>query len=726
MRRNGLLSLVICCLAGGLFAGQAEPGAVANTKNPALEPIQDKPGLPRVLLIGDSISMGYTLPLRELMQDSANVHRIPENGGPTSYAVERIDTWLGNSKWDVIHFNWGLHDIKIGKDGKHQVEIEQYEKNLRELVAKMKATGAVLVWCSTTPVPEGKLSPARKPGDEVAYNAVAKKVMDENGVTIINDLYAFAKPLLPTIQQKENVHFFNAGSVRLAIHVRDVILEGLKKRAAPAPKQVPNSVQAPATGTASKIAYHVARTDAPTPERPNDKQAFAFGWKSFEIPAAEQKKSVTLTFVPDAIPAVPASALRLRITVSVDVREEKLVDVFLNAAGGEKLATFDIRYASMLEPFEVLLTLEQSSKALQSGVTLTMSKGKEPLWLILGSPEPALNPHLMADSGADPHAEFLKRMNSLASIQQFGWMEGCVLDGLLDLEAADPAFAHAARRHLDLFSNAAGELRYEDHISQPRTNGFATIEGTLPVAALAKVFPDHPALKIAEKFWRSRAGADGLVIDGKTVTTEGAYTVGYPLAVLARMKKDAELRTLALSQLRARQKYLARDGGVHQRGKTDAGTVGYKDWARGIAWYMLGLERSLHELKDHAAETEDLRAEFKRCAEWIVTLQQPDGLWLCFASDPKTTVDTSGSAGIAAALAMGVRDGLLPATFLEHARKADTGIRKYLTPDGFLTGVAQSNKGGEGLQRGEYRVIFQMGMGLYAQLVAALKQTTQK
>lgn len=699
-----ILSIASLVAVSSLQAGQAEPGAVANTNNPALVAIQDKPGLPRVLLIGDSISMGYTLPLRELMKDEANVHRIPENGGPTSYGVEKIDAWLGAGKWDVIHFNWGLHDIKL-KDDKHQVEIEQYEANLRTLVGKMKATGAALVWCTTTPVPEGKLSPLRKPGDEVAYNAVAKKVMDENGVTIVDDLYDFAKPQLATIQQKANVHFFAAGSNKLAEKVRDAIRLGLQSRSA-------------------KIVYHAARTDAALPERPNEKQAFACGWKSFEIPAADQKKGVTLTF-PNTTASGP---MRLRLTVSVDVREEKLIDVTLNNAGAEKLATFDIRFASMLELYEVALTAEQAAKAAQFGVTLTMTKGAEPLWVISGSPEPALNPHLMSDHGADPRAEFLKRMNSLACIQQFGWMEGCVLDGLLDLEAADPAFVHAAQKHLDQFSNAAGELHYEDHISQPRSNSFATIEGTLPVAALAKVFPDHPALKIAEKFWRPRAASrpDGLIIDGKTVSTEGVYTVGYPLAVLAKQKNDAELRKMSLDQLRMRQKFLARDGGIHQRGNTEAGTVGYKDWARGIAWYMLGFERTLHELKDQSAETEDLRVEFKRCAEWIVTLQQTDGLWRCFASDSKTIADTSGSAGIAAALALGVRDGLLPATFLENARKADAGLQKFLTPDGFLAGVAQSNKGGEGLQRGEYRVIFQMGMGLYAQLVAALKQQSQK
>jgi hypothetical protein len=294
----------------------------------------------------------------------------------------------------------------------------------------------------------------------------------------------------------------------------------------------------------------------------------------------------------------------------------------------------------------------------------------------------------------------------------------------------DPVFAQSrqARAHLDLFTNAKGDLIYEDHVSQRKTNAIGGIEATLPFAAIAKVFPAHPSLKIAEDFWTRRAKShpEGLIIDGQTVSTEGAYTVGYPLAVLSKLRKDDKLRAMAFTQLRMRQKLLARDGGIHQRGKADGSSVTYKNWARGMAWYMLGFSRTLSELKEHAAEAEDLRAEFLRAAELCVSLQQEDGLWRCFADDEKSLPDTSGGAGIAAALVIGVNQGLLPAKYLESARKTAAGVEKYLTPDGFLDGVAQSNKGGEGLQRGRYRVIYQMGMGLYAQLVAGLKHADQR
>ena len=57
---------------------------LAQEKNdPAFAPVTDDPKLPRVLLIGDSISIGYTIPVRKLLEGKANVHRIWENGGPT-------------------------------------------------------------------------------------------------------------------------------------------------------------------------------------------------------------------------------------------------------------------------------------------------------------------------------------------------------------------------------------------------------------------------------------------------------------------------------------------------------------------------------------------------------------------------------------------------------------------------------------------------------------------
>jgi acyl-CoA thioesterase-1 len=74
----------------------------------------------------------------------------------------------------------------------------------------------------------GKVSPPRKNEDVIAYNAVAKKIMQENNI-VINDLYAFALPQLDKIQQKANVHFTDKGSAVLAERVAAAIEAALKK-----------------------------------------------------------------------------------------------------------------------------------------------------------------------------------------------------------------------------------------------------------------------------------------------------------------------------------------------------------------------------------------------------------------------------------------------------------------------------------------------------------------
>ena len=228
-----------CAVAGSLAEDKKQPKKRTPKRppNPAFRQVEDVAGLPRVLLLGDSISIGYTVPVQKLLAGKANVHRAPTNCGPTTRGLQQLDRWIGDKKWDVIHFNWGLHDLKyLGPGGqnladpsdptsKPQVPIDEYEKNLRQLVAKLKKTDARLIWCSTTPVPQG--AKGRVVGDSVKYNAVAAQVMQEHGVAV-NDLYAFTKPQLKEIQKPADVHFTPAGSRALAEHVVAQISKALE------------------------------------------------------------------------------------------------------------------------------------------------------------------------------------------------------------------------------------------------------------------------------------------------------------------------------------------------------------------------------------------------------------------------------------------------------------------------------------------------------------------
>ena len=206
-------------------------------KNGPMTAIKDVPGLPRVLLIGDSISIGYTLPTREALQGVANVHRISTNGGPTSKGLQHLATWLGESKWDVIHFNWGLHDLcyrhpesrtqgrrdKVRGTVTHSVE--DYAANLEKLVLRLRQTGARLIFATTTPVPEGEAG--RKAGDDVRYNRAALVVMKKHGVAV-NDLHAVMAGKMDEFGIRPgNVHFKAEGSALLARHVAQAAREAL-------------------------------------------------------------------------------------------------------------------------------------------------------------------------------------------------------------------------------------------------------------------------------------------------------------------------------------------------------------------------------------------------------------------------------------------------------------------------------------------------------------------
>lgn len=163
---------------------------------------------PRVLLIGDSIAGGYFPHAKGMASKRMDLFLAADKSKgevsmATPVAIKHLDEWLGEGRWDVIHFNFGLHDLKIidpaeaGRDnpnrlpvgkGKAWVTVDQYAENLRAIVQRLKRTGAKLVWCTTTPVPAG--AAGRVPGSEVAYNAAALKVMQAEGVPV-NDLHAF-------------------------------------------------------------------------------------------------------------------------------------------------------------------------------------------------------------------------------------------------------------------------------------------------------------------------------------------------------------------------------------------------------------------------------------------------------------------------------------------------------------------------------------------------------
>lgn len=163
--------------------------------------LADDPELPRLLVIGDSISMNYHEAAKEALEGVANYHRIEGNGFSVIHGVNNAELWLGNYHekgfhWDVILFNHGLHDLKQSYDketdtfGAYAVTLEDYKANLEKLIGILKKTGATLVWTSTTPIPNhNKGQYARRQGAAKVFNEAAMEVVQRHPEIIVNDLY---------------------------------------------------------------------------------------------------------------------------------------------------------------------------------------------------------------------------------------------------------------------------------------------------------------------------------------------------------------------------------------------------------------------------------------------------------------------------------------------------------------------------------------------------------
>jgi lysophospholipase L1-like esterase len=188
-------------------------------KSNAWDFVKDDPKLPRVLLIGDSVSRGYTQPTRAALAGKANVHRAPANCGPTASGLKNLEVWLGDGKWDVIHFNFGIHD--------RATPAADYVKRLEEIVARLEKTGARLIWASTTPIPD---NPAQKQTAQsiVEKNALAAEVMKKHGIPT-DDLFAAMTPRLAEFQPPLDVHFTGAGYDFLGAKVGESVLSVLAR-----------------------------------------------------------------------------------------------------------------------------------------------------------------------------------------------------------------------------------------------------------------------------------------------------------------------------------------------------------------------------------------------------------------------------------------------------------------------------------------------------------------
>lgn len=218
---------------------------------PLVDPLAvDDPKLPRVLSVGDSISMNYEQAARAALKGIANYHRIEDNCWSTHRGVAFMAYWLGDYTrrglhWDVICFNSGMHDMKKKTlAGDYAVPLDIYRKNLRKEIQIMKKTGATLVWCATTPVPNDCGSPRyafRSKGAEKDFNRAALEVLRDYPEIRILDLAQFVNEssAFDMWRKGRDVHFWSKDlQAVLGKAVADAVIEALRARkTAPKPVQ---------------------------------------------------------------------------------------------------------------------------------------------------------------------------------------------------------------------------------------------------------------------------------------------------------------------------------------------------------------------------------------------------------------------------------------------------------------------------------------------------------
>ena len=183
-----------------LYTTGGDAGADRYRMGPHLEPATPPP--PRVLLLGDSVRIGYQREVRAALAGKATVCWPVANCGTSGDLRRRLDGWLrgegllgkpgAQARWDVIVVNAGLHDVRRDYAGDEfepdprSTTPQAYYENVGDILAACQATGARVMWASTTPVVEDRYAawfserwPAdwreRRNADIDAYNVLARR-----------------------------------------------------------------------------------------------------------------------------------------------------------------------------------------------------------------------------------------------------------------------------------------------------------------------------------------------------------------------------------------------------------------------------------------------------------------------------------------------------------------------------------------------------------------------
>ena len=192
------------------------------------------PGLPRVLLLGDSIRMSYQPIVAEALQDVAEVVGPEENCQYSLYTLASLERWLKHlGTPDIVHWNNGIHDAGHNPvRTPMQIPVEMYGAILEFILQRLQETNAQIIWATSTPV-----HPSRPFVDDQwswrneeidQYNRVALDLMNSRGIPV-NDLHSIVASDVDRYLSEDQLHLSEAGKEKCAEAAAAVIRRYLSK-----------------------------------------------------------------------------------------------------------------------------------------------------------------------------------------------------------------------------------------------------------------------------------------------------------------------------------------------------------------------------------------------------------------------------------------------------------------------------------------------------------------
>lgn len=215
---------------------------------------EEVPNKPRLLMLGDSVSVGVWLALQDhygvTHHGTVNLKSAPTNCLGLPKWEASLDLWLGKCPWDLIHFNIGHHYRPEQYSTETDPEgLVPYQTALRTALSKMVAHSpkATIVIALTTPSPfddptlAASLTPQNCPNYHKLFpagvvgrlNAIAQSLLEEFAhhqqppKILLNDRYQAVLPTLADLQKPCDIHFSDQGYQFLAHHDYQTIFQPL-------------------------------------------------------------------------------------------------------------------------------------------------------------------------------------------------------------------------------------------------------------------------------------------------------------------------------------------------------------------------------------------------------------------------------------------------------------------------------------------------------------------